>query len=114
MLWSPNTRANTLSGQLSDSPIIAIWPFLLLAPPRYDVICHLTAPTDWHGVFGFLTREDSAPIPQGHAGLPSREPHRRQAAQRLGPAWPSGLGGDPSVQIGEELLGANGRRDLER
>jgi hypothetical protein len=41
----------------------------VLAPrarPRYDVICCLTAPTAWHGVFGFLTTEAnavSAPIP---------------------------------------------------
>ena len=70
------------------------------------MICHLTTPTDWHGGFGLLTTEAnavSAPIPP-NAGLPSREPHRRQAAQRLRPAWPSGLGGDPSVQIGEEWL----------
>jgi len=47
-------------------------------------------------------RGQRADPPKANAGLPSREPHRRQAAQRLRPAWPSGLVGDPSVQIGEE------------
>ena len=86
------------------------------ASPRYDVICHLTAPTDWHGVFGFLTTEAnavSAPIPQGHAGLPSCEPvaRRRSASGWLGRVVWAAIQASRSARNG---CGANGRRDLER